>query len=180
MFNIFDKNHLYERKLKKLKKQYPFEESKEYKQLKTELDFEYGKIDEYTKFKQLIESEYENDDKEKRIKLIELDKKYNKIDDLEYEKQLNDINQNPWAKIHFDYNEKDDPGNIGVEIVYNDYFIRKLEEQGYTGTSNDDIVQSWLGHVFAANVDITDLDLDEEDKKEYVTKKKVDGKFIIG
>lgn len=179
MFELFTKSK-YDRELAKLKKQHPYEESKEYKELRLELDYKYNKIDEYTKMKGLIEAEYENDDKEKRIKLLALDKKYNKIDDLEYEKQMNDIDQNPWAKIHFNYDEKNDPANMGVEIVYNDYFIKHLEEQGYSGSTNDDVVQSWLSHVFAANIDASDLEDSSNDKKEYVTKKKINNKIIVG
>lgn len=170
----------YEKDLLKLDKKYPYKDNKEYKELKIELDFKYNKIDEYTKLKQLIEIEYEDDDKARRIKLLALDKQYHKIDDLEYEKQMNDIEQNPWAKIHFNYNEAEDPGNIQTEIVYNDYFIKKLQEQGYAGNSNDDIVQAWLSQVFAANVDPSDLTFDNEITNVIVKSKKVNGKKIIG
>ena len=130
----------YEKELKKLDKKYPYKDSKEYKELVVELNFKYKKIDEYTKLKQLIELEYADNEKERELKLLELDKKFQKIDQLEYEKRLNDINKNPWAKIHFNYNEEEDPGNIQTEIVYNEYFIKKLQEQGYIGNTNDDIV----------------------------------------
>ena len=170
----------YEKELKKLDKKYPYKESKEYKELLVELNFKYKKIDEYTKFKQLIELEYSDNEKERELKLLELNKKFQKIDQLEYEKRLNDINKNPWAKIHFNYNEEEDPGNIQTEIVYNEYFIKKLQEQGYIGNSNDDIVQSWLSQVFAANVDPSDLNFDGEMSKTFVKSKTIDGKKIVG
>lgn len=174
----------YEKELKKLDKKYPYKDSKEYKELLVELDFKYNKIDEYTKFKKLIEIEYTDNEKDKELKLVELDKKYNKIDVLEYEKRINDINHNPWAKIHFNYNETDDPGNIQTEIIYNDYFIKKLEEQGYSGTSNEDIVQSWLKQVFAANIDASDLNMNDVEpikQKEYVKHSNIiKGKKIVG
>ena len=174
--NIFKKT--YEKELAKLKKKYLLESADEYKELKVELDFKYNKIDEYTKFKKLIEIEYKKDDKEKLIKLAALDKKYGKIDDLEYEKRMNDIEKNPWAKIHFSYDEKNDPGNMQTEIVYNDYFIKKLQKQGYSGTNNDEIIQSWLSQVFASNIEPGDLDLENND--EYVSNKKVNNTFIVG
>ena len=111
---------------------------------------------------------------------MELDKKFQKIDALDYEKRLNDINKNPWAKIHFNYNEEEDPGNIQTEIVYNEYFIKKLQEQGYIGNTNDDIVQSWLSQVFAANVDPSDLNFDGDVTKTFVKSKTIDGKKIVG
>ena len=97
MVRLFKKT--YEKELFKLDASYPLKDCKEYKQLKTELDFKYNKIDEYTKFKQLIETEYADDEKVKLTKLLALDKEYNKVDELEYEKRMNDIEQNPWAKI---------------------------------------------------------------------------------
>lgn len=179
MIKLFKKT--YEKELAKLNKEFPLKESKKYRELLVELNFKYNKIDEYTKFKQLTEIEYEDNEKEKELKLLELDKKFSKIDALEYEKRLNDINKNPWAKIHFNYNEEEDPGNIQTEIVYNEYFIKKLQEQGYSGNSSDDIVQAWLSQVFAANVDPSDLLFDGNSKTNtFIKSKNVEGKTIIG
>ena len=171
----------YEKELAKLNKKYPYKDSKVYKELLVELNFKYNKIDEYTKFKQLIEIEYSDNEKEKELKLLECDKKYNKIDELEYEKRLNDINKNPWAKIHFNYDAEKDADNIQTEIVYNQYFIKRLQEQGYSGNTENDIVQAWLSQVFAANVDTSDLVFDDDSPlKSYVKAKNVKGKKIIG
>ena len=179
MVGLFKKT--YEKELKKLNKEFPYKDNKQYKELLVELNFKYNKIDEYTKFKQLIEIEYEDNEKEKELKLLALDKKYAKIEELEYEKRLNDINKNPWAKIHFNYDAEKDPENIQTEIVYNQYFIKKLQEQGYSGNSNDDIVQSWLSQVFAANVDPSDLFFDGDKKSTtFVKSKTVEGTKIIG
>lgn len=178
---MFSFKPTYEKELKKLDKKYAYKDSKIYKQLLVELNFKYNKIDEYTKFKQLIEIEYADNEKEKELKLLECDKKYNKVDDIEYEKRLNDINKNPWAKIKFNYDEQKDPGNIQTEIVYNEYFIKKLQEQGYSGNSNEEIVQAWLSQVFAANIDPSDLMFDDEiPSKNYIKTKSIKGKKIIG
>lgn len=171
----------YEKELKKLDKKYPYKENREYRELKVELDFKYNKIDEYTKFQKLIEIEYEDDEKAKEIKLIALDKQYGKIDELEYEKRMNDIEKNPWAKIRFKYDEKEDPSNLQTEIIYNEYFIKKLISQGYSGNSNDEIVQAWLSQVFAANVDASDLFFDTDKKSgTFIKSKNVEGTKIIG
>ena len=160
----------YEKELKKLDKKYPYKENREYRELKVELDFKYNKIDEYIKFQ-----------KAKEIKLIALDKQYGKIDELEYEKRMNDIEKNPWAKIRFKYDEKEDPSNLQTEIIYNEYFIKKLISQGYSGNSNDEIVQAWLSQVFAANVDASDLFFDTDKKSgTFIKSKNVEGTKIIG
>lgn len=170
----------YESELRKLNKRYPYKENKEYRQLIVDLDYRYGKIDEYTKCMKLIEVEFEKDEKEKELRILELDKEYGKVDELEYEKKLNDINKNPWAKIHFNYDEKTDPTNMQTEVVYNEYFIKKLQNMGYSGDSEDDIVEAWLTQVFASNVSSTDFGLTDGDSVEYVKSTKIDNKIVIG
>ena len=128
-----------------------------------------------------LKKRYPDEELSKKYKLEknDLDLEYNKIDAIEYERRINDLHKNPWAKIHFNYDENNDPENMQTEIVYNDYFIKKLQSQGYSGKTNDDIIQSWLSQVFASNVEPGDLDL-EGNADEYVTNKKVKNTFIVG
>lgn len=116
--------------------------------------------------------------KEKKLDILKVELKYNKIDAIEYEKKVYDIKGLPWAKFHMTYNEETDPDNMQTELVYNEFFIKKLQSMGYSGKSNDDIVQAWLSQVFAANVDPTDLVFDED--QDYVKNVKVNGKMIVG
>ena len=181
MLNFLKKKKTYESDLKELKKRYPDEDlSKKYKLEKNDLDLEYKKIDAYEHDKNQIDimsAEMKKIDVQED--LLKLDLKYNKIDAIEYERRINDLHKNPWAKIHFNYDENNDPENMQTEIVYNDYFIKKLQSQGYSGKTNDDIIQSWLSQVFASNVEPGDLDL-EGNSDEYVANKKVKNTFIVG
>lgn len=183
MFNFLKRQKTYNSELRELDKRFPYKENKEYKELKIELEYKYKMIDEYTKSHRLIEIEFSDNEKEKQLKLLELDKEYKKVDGMEYEKRFNDINQNPWAKIHFNYDEKTDPTNMQTEVIYNEYFIKKLQDMGYSGESEDDIIESWLSQVFASNISSSDLGFGEDDNTSdtnYVKKTKIDNKMIIG
>ncbi len=181
MFFIKD---TYERKLKKLHKKYPTEVMREnssnYALELANLQFEYGVIDAYERDKQCVmamSKEWTIETKEEELLKIEL--KYQKIDELEYEKRLNDIRKNPWAKIHFSYDENGDPTHIQTEVVYNEYFIKKLEKMGYSGETEDDLVESWLSQVFASNITMGDIGMPETDS-DYITRTKIEDSTIIG
>ena len=187
MLNFFKKKpKTYDSELKELGKEYPdMELSKKYNLLKNDLDLKYKKIDEYEHDKNQINiMSSEMKDIDVKIDYLKCELKHNKIDALEYEKRLNDLYQKPWAKIHLNYNEDDDPANMEVEIIYNDYFIKKLKQQGYSGESNDDMVQSWLKQVFVANIDSSDLSFDDVEQPKqpnYVKHNDIEkGKRIVG
>jgi len=175
----------YEKELRKLNKQFPNEilreKSSEYILKLAKLDFKYNKIDEYEYEKRCINSisqEWTIEKKEEELLKIEL--KYNKIDSLEYEKQLHDIHKKPWAKIHFNYDEDIDPSNLQTEIVYNEWFIKKLQKMGYSGENETDIIESWLSQVFASNVDVGDIVHGDPIEQKYITKQKLNNTYVIG
>ncbi len=180
MLNFLKHKKTFESELKELQKKYPDGElSKKYKLEKNDLEYEYHIIDDYTHDKNQIDIMSVDMKKiDVQEDLLKIDYKFKKIDAIEYERKINDLHKNPWAKIHFNYDENKDPENMQTEIVYNDYFIKKLQSQGYSGKSNDDIVQAWLSQVFAANVDPTDLVFDED--QDYVKNVKVNGKMFVG
>lgn len=180
MFNFLKRQKTYNSELMELDKRFPYKENKEYKELKIELEYKYKMIDEYTKSQRLIEIEFSDNEKERQLKLLELDKEYNKIDSLEYEKQLHDIHKKPWAKIHFNYDEDIDPSNLQTEIVYNEWFIKKLQKMGYSGENETDIIESWLSQVFASNVDVGDIVHGDPIEQKYITKQKLNNTYVIG
>lgn len=184
---IFKRKTPYEKEIDKWEKTYPDPLLREYNpQCMIDLaniNFKHHKIDEYEKDKRCIEAmSHEWTIEHKEEELLKNEFKHHKIDELEYEKRLNDIKKNPWAKIRFNYDETNDPTNLQTEVIYNEYFIKKLQKMGYSGESEDDIVGSWLSQVFASNIDAGDLGFDGEsdDDKPYVERKKVNNTFIVG
>lgn len=181
---IFKRKTPYEKEIDKWEKTYPDPLLREYNpQCMIDLaniNFKHHKIDEYEKDKRCIEAmSHEWTIEHKEEELLKIDLKYNKIDDIEYEKRLNDIRKNPWAKIHFSYDESGDPTHIQTEVIYNEYFIKKLEKMGYSGETEDDLVESWLSQVFASNISMGDLGMPETDS-DYITRTKIEDSTIIG
>lgn len=121
----------------------------EYKLKVLELEKKYNAITEYDYDVKTTKILMKSDDiKDLNLELLEIDYKHKKIDELEYLKRKNDLLNNPWAVFKMNYDEKSDSSNMGIEVVYNKCFIDKLQNMGYTGLSEDDIIESWLSQVF--------------------------------
>jgi hypothetical protein len=147
-----------------------------------DLKYKYKLISEYEKDKQLAEIKSKMwNPKEKELEFLNIEYKHNKIDELEYEKRKYDIDEKPWAVFNMKYDDNDDPNNMQVEVLYNEYFIKKLIKMGYSGDTEQGIINSWLSYMFASNID-DDLFLNNEPelKNNLVSKKKVNKKFIVG
>ena len=175
----FKRKTPYEKEIAQLYKTYPNELSHQHITELANIQFKYGMIDEYEKSKRCINA-MANDWTVVHIEeeLLKIELKYGKIDELEYEKRFNDLKKNPWAKIRFNYNESIDASNIQTEVIYNEYFIKKLQKMGYSGETEDDMVESWLSQVFASNTNIGDFG--EFDEETYIERKKVNNTFIVG
>lgn len=57
-------------------------------------------------------------------------------------------------KVHLDQN---DPGNGYFELEWNDHFVLELKRNGYTGASDEEIVNAWFSEL-CYNVYSDDLD----------------------
>jgi hypothetical protein len=52
----------------------------------------------------------------------------------------------PWVQV---VGEDIDPERgIKIELDWNDAFVKYLKNSGYTGTSDEAIVQKWLAHMY--------------------------------
>lgn len=52
----------------------------------------------------------------------------------------------PWVQVVGD--EIDPERGIRIELDWNDAFVKYLKQSGYTGTSDEAIVQKWLAHMY--------------------------------
>jgi hypothetical protein len=133
-------------------------ELNEYKVKKLEIELKHNIIDVYEFDKKMIDihsKEWSVEDKE--LKLLDIELKHNKIDNIEYDKRKHDIQGKPWAVFKMKYDEDTDPSNMQTEVLYNEYFVKHLMNMGFSGKTEYDIVNSWLGQMFAANIDDNDL-----------------------
>lgn len=114
------------------------------------------------KLRELAEAEYtlDGEDLEKRkieiniaerskeeiaIALLEHEVRYGRLDKKELEKQTATINDEPWVDIKSLETDPENPRYGGVELDWNDTFVRNLEEHGYGPNPDDeDTVNAWF------------------------------------
>jgi hypothetical protein len=66
-----------------------------------------------------------------------------KITKNEYTKELKTLNKEPYIHIlNIDYNVQD--GVHAIEFDWNDYFIQELKENGYTGKTDEELIDQWF------------------------------------
>jgi hypothetical protein len=120
-----------------------------------ELDNRFGKFeDEYsyeeTKLRLSIKAKFQDEDDEVKIKelnrgLNKLKLKYKKISELEYEKEMADIEDQPWVGVkNSTYDPKNGLGGLEFELDWNDSFIKFLNDNGYTGLTDQMTVEAWF------------------------------------
>lgn len=135
-----------------------YDSVKEYELKVLELKKKYGNIDDciYECEKEILIYN-QKDLTELNLKLLDIKKKHNEISELDYQKEKNTILKKPWAVFKMTYDEHTDSENAGIEVVYNEFFIDRLKKMGYSGLSEDDVVEAWLSQVFASNINVGDI-----------------------
>jgi hypothetical protein len=97
--------------------------------------------------RELLELNYTNKDaQEYKQAALDIEKKYNKITDQAYEKRQADIHNKPYFRVLYgEYKERGpEEGTMTFELDWNVPFIRELESNGWTGISDDDIINKWF------------------------------------
>ena len=158
----------------------------EYKIKKLNIDKKYSLVDDFQYDLQVNEINCANKTKEeKELAELELYLKYEKITGIEYCKKKNDILGKPWVAIKTNYDEKSDPDNMEVEVVYNKKFIENMRAKGLPGETDEEIAEQWLKLFFIANLEEDDIkmindDYTDTDEKQYIKKTKLDDGMLIG
>ena len=106
------------------------------------IDFKYNKLSQaefYRKSAELIK-----DDDTRKIAFLELDLQAGKIDKNKYDKDTATIKKQPWvAVLKMDFAAAK-PEEGSFELDWNDYFVTSLKDAGYTGDTDDAIVNFWF------------------------------------
>lgn len=91
-----------------------------------------------------IEAETEND---KLIAELDIDLKNEKISQADYDKKVAGIKSEPYVNvIKMDINPENATAGF-IELDWNDQFVKFLHENGYTGKSDEDVVNKWFNDV---------------------------------
>lgn len=86
-------------------------------------------------------------DEEKSVAEIEIDVKNGKLSQSEADKQIANIKKEPWVNVN---KMGVDPENAKagfIELDWNDEFVSMLQDNGYVGTTDEQIVNTWFNDV---------------------------------
>jgi hypothetical protein len=127
----------------------------DYKKKVWDLDLKHEKITQSQYYRWL--ADLIKDGKQKALALLELDYREGKIKELDYSKQLATLKGEPWVTVlNMDFNSKNSLEG-SFELDWNEFFVKKLEAEGYTGPTPDNIVNQWFMEV-CRNVAMEEFD----------------------
>ena len=139
------KDKPYEREIAYLNHEFPTNSEKEtptYMLRHNEIEYKYQKIDEYSyELKKILVNI--SDEKERKLKTLDLDYKFEKVSQIEYLKTKATIENKPFVAVKPNFDETDGD-NFYLDIEFNEIFIEKLKKEGYTGDDDQEIVDQWL------------------------------------
>jgi len=100
--------------------------------------------DELEKALAAIDAETEE---EKTVAEIEIDVKNGKLSQSEADKRIAGLEKKPWVNVNkMGINPENAKAGF-VELDWNDHFVSMLHDNGYTGTSDEDVVNKWFNDV---------------------------------
>jgi len=118
------------------------DQNKELQRKLLDLRLKHKKIDEdayYRNLAAMIE-----DPVKQALTILDLDYKAGKIGQFEYEKQVASLKGEPWVVVlNMDFNKKSSLEG-SFELDWNEHFVEKLKAEGYTGPTNENIVNQWF------------------------------------
>lgn len=135
----------FEKAKAKLDREFPTKSEKDldvYKLRLNELEYNYKLKDEY-EFEHYKLGYSHLSDKEYAKESLELEYKFGKIKEIDYMKEKADLDGKPFVAVRPDFDEVDGD-NFYFDIIFNEIFIEKLKKQGYSGDTDNDIVDQWL------------------------------------
>ena len=84
------------------------------------------------------------DEKQRKLKLLEIEKKYSEITEDEYNKSVATVNKEPYVRVlNLEMDEKS-PGSGYFELDFNEEFVEYLANNGYEGVEPEQIVDNWF------------------------------------
>lgn len=112
-----------------------------------QIDLRHARIDNYEHDRRL--AELDNEDGPLRLlALLEVERAYEKVAPKEYEKQAATIRKEPWIGIVDDgFNPEQGLNGVYFEFDWNEYWVDYLRYNGYSGLSEEEIVERWFQDV---------------------------------
>lgn len=115
---------------------------------KIDLDFKYGKIDEYERDLAKVILSYDEDTVERKVAELDVKFKHGKIERKVYGKDRANLLEEPWIDIvDHGFNPEQGLNGIYFEFDWNQHWIEYLQYNGYTGFSEEEMVENWFSDV---------------------------------
>lgn len=102
---------------------------------------------------------HRNDASKLALAQLEIEFRDHVIETPEYQRRLADIQGEPWVAMPEISWDPADPSRSFFKLDYNDHFVAFLRKNGYSGTSEDVVVEAWLNDVCRSVIQ----DLGQED-----------------
>lgn len=84
---------------------------------------------------------------EHEISLLDLDLEAERISQDAYDKRVSTIKKEPWVNVIKIGINPENPGAGFFELDWNDEFVEFLQQSGYDGRSDEEIVNKWFNQV---------------------------------
>ena len=113
------------------------------------LDKKYGRIDDYEYDLKVAEAKYpEFDSIERQEAMLTADFNAGKIPRHEYEKTLATARNEPWVGVVDNgFDQSEGVNGLYFELDWNPQWVRFLTQNGYVGTTDEQIVEQWFADV---------------------------------
>lgn len=140
---------------------------------KLALDYDQGKIPKDSYNLKCAEIEHGTDSVEYKIANLTLKLNEGDLTELEYEKKVANVMEEPWIRVSSSsYDPEDGIDGFSFELDYNKFFVQYLKEHGYTGISDDEVVEEWFNDVSKSEL-ATEIEADMSIPKTTISKEDV-------
>lgn len=121
------------------------------------LDKKYGRLTGYEYDLKVAEIEHpELESLERQSAMLKADYEAGKITKLEYEKTLASAKNEPWVGVVDNgYDNEEGVNGLYFELDWNPQWVVFLKQNGYYGTSDEQIVEQWFADVCRSQADET-------------------------
>lgn len=107
---------------------------------KLEIELQYNFITKQEYDKNIIE--FIKDDNKKYVAALNYSLQYQEITQSEFDKEMKTINKEPWFEFNVEYNQ--DNSEMILTFDYNEYFWKKLRDDGHPGTNENEIIDNFI------------------------------------
>lgn len=148
---------------------------------KLKLDYDQGKISIHQYEIKSAELEHGSESIEYKLALLKQQVALGEINDFEYEKKVATVLNQPWIKVvDSSYTPEAGIDGFSFDLDYNRIFVQYLKEHGYTGLTDDEVVEEWFNDVSKSEL-ANEIEADFSIPKTTIVKEDIstqDGKTI--